>query len=65
MFVKNFYIFLIKLLFLGQMVVNIHYDLLLSNIPVRANELKKEILEVLNKYELMLFDETTSGLAPN
>lgn len=50
---------------LGQMVVNIHYDLLLSNIPVRANELKKEILEVLNKYELMLFDETTSGLAPN
>lgn len=47
------------------MVVNLHQDLLTSSFPIRATELKKEILEVLEKYELMLFDESTTGLVQN
>lgn len=47
------------------MVSNIHQSLLSSNVPIRANELKKEVLKIIDKYELMLFDEETIGLVTN
>lgn len=47
------------------MVVNMHMDLVAHNLPFRAFEFKRRILDVVNEYEMILLQGKTNNNGNN